>query len=146
MRFALAGGIALTLSLGLFADTLSLRPGKYEKTSEWAMPGRPSRPPKKDSVCLNERDVKDLGGTVTNLREMTCKDSEHKVAGATTTFTRTCNGTDGSTFEVDLAMTVDSPESYRGVATFKKVSGGPMKSLEGATNTTTAERSGDCTK
>jgi len=146
MRFALAAGIALTLSLGLAADTLSLRPGKYEKTSEWTTPGRPSRQPKKDSVCLNDRDVKDLGGTVTNPREMTCKDSEHKVAGATTTFTRTCSGSDGTTFEVDLAMTVDSPESYRGVATFKKVSGGPMKSLEGATNTTTAKRSGDCTK
>jgi hypothetical protein len=146
MRFALAGGIALTLSLGLFADTLSLRPGKYEKTSEWAMPGRPARPPKTDSVCLNERDVKDLGGTVTNLREVSCKDSEHKVAGSTTTFTRTCSGSDGSTFEVALMMTVDSPESYRGVATFKKVSGGPMKSLEGATNTTTVKRRGDCTK
>ena len=140
--------VAATFSLTVLGQAPSLRPGKYEKTSETAMQGRPSKNvPKNDVVCLSDQDVKDIGKTaLADDRSASCKDSVHKVAGTTTTFTRTCAAADGNTFVVDVTVTFTSPESYHGVATIKNVSGGLMKAAEGATTTTTAKRIGDCTK
>src|SRR5437667_306803 len=103
----LASVVAVTFSLTVLAQAPSLRPGKYEKTSETAMQGRSSKnPPKKDVVCLSEQDVKDLGKTaLADDRFASCKDSVHKVTGATTTFTRTCAARDGNTFVVDMTIT-----------------------------------------
>src|SRR5712691_7390945 len=119
----LASVVAATFSLTVLAQAPSLRPGKYEKTSDMAIKGRASKnPPKKDVVCLSEQDVKDLGKTaLADDRAASCKDSVHKVTGTTTTFTRTCAAPDGNTFAVEVRVTFTSPESYQGVATVKNV-------------------------
>ncbi|HEV3059461.1 MAG TPA: DUF3617 family protein [Vicinamibacterales bacterium] len=147
-RAVTAAGLTLAFTITVLGQMPTLRPGMYEKRSELAMAGRASKnPPKKDSICLSAQDVKDIGRTLTGLGELNCKDSDHQQTGNTARFTRTCSGLDGGTFEIGMTITLDSPESYRGVTTFNKVSGGPMKvSLEGATMTTTARRTGDCTK
>ena len=54
----LASFAVTTLSVTLPAQTPTLAPGKYEKTSEMSMPGRPARPARKDTVCLGEDDVR----------------------------------------------------------------------------------------
>src|SRR5205809_3768355 len=137
----LACVVAATFSLTVRAQAPSLRSGKYEKTSETAIQGRPAKnPPRKDVICLNEPDLRDLTNTaLSDDGQKSCKVSNYAVAGTTATFTRTCAARDGNTYVVDMTMTFTSPESYRGVAKIKSISGGPMKVLEGATTTTTAK-------
>ena len=144
----LAAVSVATFSPTVRAQTPTLRPGKYEKTSETAIQGRPAKnPPRKDVICLNEPDLRDLTNTaLSDDGQKSCKVSNYAVAGTTATFTRTCAARDGNTYVVDMTMTFTSPESYRGVAKIKSISGGPMKVLEGATTTTTAKRIGECTK
>jgi hypothetical protein len=126
----------------------TLRPGQYEKRVERARAGGRSGAPTTSSVCVSEQDAKDIGAMLNDFRRQDCSDSPHKTVGATTTFTRTCRAPDGSgTFAIDLTITFESSDSYRGVAVFTQMpDSGPMKALEGTTITTTAKRTGDCVK
>src|SRR5438094_774250 len=85
-----------TCSETVRAQTPTLRSGKYEKTSETAIQGRPAKnPPRKDVICLNEPDLKDLTNTaLSDDGQKSCKVSNYAVAGTTATFTRTCAARD----------------------------------------------------
>ena len=143
---ALASFTVVTLGTTLFAQAPTLTPGKYEKTSETSMPGRPARPAQKGTICLGADDVKDLSKVAGSLSDekASCKVSDYAVANGTATFTRTCQMPSGSTLVFDVTMTFTSAESYRGTA--KVRSSGMPGLLEGMTNTTTAKRIGTCSK
>jgi hypothetical protein len=136
----------MTLSATLPAQTLTLAPGKYEKTSETSMPGRPARPPQKDTVCLGEDDVRDLSKVAAKVADdkVTCKVSDYKVTSATATFTKSCPVPGGNTLVFDVTMTVTSADSYRGAATVRSSGVGIVPA--GLTTTTIARRIGTCSK
>ena len=142
----LASFAVATLSVPLGAQTPTLAPGKYEKTTETSMPGRPARPAHKDTVCLGEDDVRDLSKVAAKVGDdkMTCNVSGYKVAGTTATFTKSCPVPGGNTLMLDVTMTLTDTNSYRGTVPVR--SSGLDVRPAGMTTTTTAKRIGNCSK
>ena len=145
-HLVLASLALTTLSMTAAAQMPTLTPGKYEKTSESSMPGRPVRPGQKGSVCLSDDDVRDFSKVAAKAADdkVACTVADYKVVSGTATFTKSCPLPGGNTLVFDVTMTVTSPDSYRGAATIKSSSMNGMPA--GMTTTTTAKRVGTCSK
>jgi hypothetical protein len=151
----LAMGVAAAASVGVpgvpaLAQTVTLRPGQYEATSELALPaGSPVKiPPQKDVICITAEDLRDLptkivkGGPFQN-----CKVTEQTVTATGIKFTKECTGPDGKPVMYIADVTFTSSESYRQVVHMSGGSGrGNNSPIPRSTMTGTAKRVGDCTK
>jgi hypothetical protein len=114
MRVSITSTIAALFGLGVpvLAQTVNLRPGKYELTLEMELAGLPRVPPQKVEQCLTSEKLKDMSSLMGRPNEALgsegCKMSDHKTSGNTVTFTTTCAGNTQSN-EVTL-----SGDSYSG--------------------------------
>ncbi len=128
----------VALALLAVAQTVNLRPGKYEVTAEMDMPGM-KMAPQKDVQCITAEDLKDLSKALIDPEEAkNCKVSNYKVSGNKVTFNTTCEE-EG----VKMASTTEltyTRESFTGVMKSKDDAGRVM------TIRTTAKRIGECAK
>lgn len=133
--------VAMTLLAA--AQTVNLRPGKYETTAEMDMPGM-KMPPLKDVQCITAEDLKDLSKAMiekamTDPEEaINCKVSNYKVTGNKVTFDTTCEE-DGMKITSTSELTY-TRESYTGIMKSKDDKG------RVTTIRTTAKRIGECGK
>ena len=142
-RAAICSAAAIAAASGVIAQSATMRPGRYETTSEMSMRGRAMKmPTRADAVCVTDEDLKDWSRTVVKSPSgVTCKLTEYKPAGPRLTFVRVCKNSSGAETTYTGEVTFSPPETYRSVTT---ISGpGP---LGGSTITTTAKRVGDCAK
>jgi uncharacterized protein DUF3617 len=151
LRFAalaIAVGAAASVGVPALAQTVKLRPGQYEATSEMALPaGSPIKmPAQKNLICLAAEDLKDLPARVATAGPFqNCKVTEQTVTATGIKFTKACTDPDGHpvTYAGDLTFT--SSESYRQVVRISDGSGRTSNPM-GSTITQTAKRIADCTK
>ncbi len=128
----------VAFALPLFAQTVNLRPGKYEVTAEMDMPGM-KMPPQKDVQCITAEDLKDLSKAMIDPEEAkNCKVSNYKVSGNKVTFDTTCEE-DGMKMTSTAELTY-TRESYTGIMKSKDDKGRVI------TIRTTAKRIGECAK
>ena len=148
VRFVTALGFAAALSIAAWAQTLPLRPGLYETTTETALPGAAPVSPHTRNTCLTADDVKDLSKRlVANDRSHNCTVQSSKATGTGMTFTAECVLSDTMKMQYSGDVTILSPDSYRAVVTMKNTSGGgSMPMMRGSTMTTTGKRIGECPK
>jgi hypothetical protein len=122
-----------------FAQTLTLRPGKYETTAEMDIPGGMKMPPHKDTQCITPEDLKDFSKAFGDPDfAKTCKVSDYKVSGNKVTFNTDCRE-DDLVMKGTTEMTFTA-ETFAGFMT--------MKDNKGRVTTikTSAKRIGECTK
>jgi hypothetical protein len=114
VRLCLSLVSAVALSIAIVAQTVNIRPGKYEVTLETEMPGLGKAPPQKRQECVTPDRLKDwatfTGQPEAQLNKQGCKVSDRKENGHTVTFTLTC---DKSVFFYEMTQGVDA---YSGVA------------------------------
>ena len=126
----------VALTVPAVAQTVNLRPGKYEVTAEMHGATMPMIAPQKDSQCITAEDLKDLSKAMMKGEEAeNCKVSDYKVSGNKVTFNTTCVE-DGERYTMSSEMTF-AGDSYTGL----------MKSNHpefAMTIKTTAKRVGDC--
>lgn len=123
------------------AQTVDLRPGRYEATLEMVMMGE-KMPPEKEVQCITREDLKDLTKMMSfslgDEFDKMCKVSDYKGTGTKVTYTSICGeGADRLTTSVDLTFT---PESFVGVMK----STGKGKTV--VSSRMSAKRIGDCAK
>jgi hypothetical protein len=121
--------------LRALAETVNLRPGKYEVIVEMSMPGGPVKiPPQNSIVCVDPKnfDKKPLP----NPTGTECTVSDYQQAGDKATFIRTCKGSEGITTQ--RAEVIFAWESYNGVMETKHPSG------RASTIKWTGKRIGEC--
>jgi uncharacterized protein DUF3617 len=125
-------------TLTAFAQTVNLRPGKYETTAELDMPGM-KMPPQKEVDCITSEDLKDFSKKLIDPEQAKgCKVSDYKVVGNKLTFNTDCKDDDVRvTSSMEMTFT---PESFSGVMKSKDQAGRAM------TIKTSAKRIGECTK
>jgi Protein of unknown function (DUF3617) len=140
---------AVSLSLPTLGQAPSLRPGRYEVTSELSLPGRPTMPPRKDVNCLSAKDLADLStALVKEKASETCKVTRQQATASGWTFTRVCTAGHGGT-EVTYSgeVSITSAESYHAVIHMKGSAGAATNPLfQGSTVTITATRVGECSR
>jgi len=126
------------VSVAVVAQTVNLRPGKYEMTTEISMADMPKMPPFKAEQCITGEDVKNIaaGKKLGGVEELglNCKTSNFKLNGKTVTFSVTC---DSGTWNVETTFAGDA---YTQVLNGKDSQGHVM------TGKGNAKRIGDCTK
>jgi hypothetical protein len=125
------------VSTSMSAQTVLLRPGRYEAIAETEIAGR-KRAPETVMQCFTADDLKDLSKLVAGADEEMMKDcvvSDRKATASRLTFNATCtNGETKWTMSVDLAYT---PDSFTAVVTSKDA-------LNGLTLRTEGKRIGEC--
>lgn len=140
MRRSLTIGslVVAACTLTAFAQTVNLRPGKYETTAEMDMPGM-KMPPQKDVECITPEDLKDFSKKLIDPEQAAgCKVSDYKVVGNKLTFNTDCKVDDVRVMS-SMEMTF-TPESFSGVMK-SRAQAGP-----GTTIKMNAKRIGECTK
>jgi hypothetical protein len=140
IRIALAvASVLSSVAMTAIAQSITLRPGKYETTVDMDMPGEMKMPSQKQMQCITPDDLKDFSKAVSDPEfARTCKVSDYKIVGNKLTFTSECK--DG---EVRARGTMEftfAAESYSGVMTTKDNKGRVM------TIKTSGKRIGDCVK
>jgi hypothetical protein len=124
-------------TLTALAQTVSLRPGKYETTAEMDFSGMKMQP-EKDTQCITPDDLKDFSKLVMDPEQSGCKASGHKFTANKVTFE-----TERKEDDLQMAGTVEmtfTADSFTGLMT--------MKDNKGRTTSikTTAKRTGECTR
>jgi hypothetical protein len=120
------------------AQTVNLRPGRYEITAVMDMPGM-KMPPQTNVECITPADLKDFSKKLIDPEEAKgCTVSNYKVSGNTLTFNTDCKD-DDTRVAMSTEMTFTS-ESFVGVMKSKDQDGRIMNIK------TTAKRVGECTK
>jgi hypothetical protein len=120
------------------AQSVTLRPGRYETNAVMDMPGMKIAPVK-DFDCITQADLKDFSKKLIDPDQAKgCKVSNYKVIGNLLTFNTDCK--DGDTrvaMSTEMTFTADS---YTGVLKSKDQDGRVMNIKM------TAKRVGECTK
>ena len=130
---------AIGLSVPMAAQTVNIRPGKYEVTVEWNMPEmRMPMPPQKNEECITSNEATDvkaaLEAAAKTNPQLECKVSDLKWSGNTVRFTQTCKN---GVYKSELTYGGDS---------FVGVSKGQDSGGRAFTVKTNAKRIGDCMK
>lgn len=132
--------VALTVAVletAALAQTVNMRPGKYEVTMEMAVAEFPVAP-QKDTDCVTARDLKNLPALFVRDVEEQCKTSDVKLTDSTLTFNSTCD-VEGVRYTSMFELTF-APESYSGVMRMKTQDENVM------TVKLNAQRIGECGK
>ena len=138
VRCVVAVGVALACAPCAFAQTVNIRPGKYEVSATMDMPGM-KMAPQKDEECITAADLKDFSKKLLDPEMMEgCKVSNYKVVDNKLTFNLSCKEDDlemSGTTEMTFAS-----ESFTNLVTMKD-NKGRVTTIKG-----TAKRIGECTK
>lgn len=129
------GVVVMCTATATLAQTVNLKPGQYEVTTEMSFPGM-KLPPQTRQECIPSSDFKEIARKLMDLNNVNsdCKTSEPKLTANTVTFTRTCsNG-------VWSSELIYAGDSFSGTTKGKDNKGGD------STAKVTAKRIGDCTK
>ncbi|HEY7290182.1 MAG TPA: DUF3617 family protein [Vicinamibacterales bacterium] len=146
MRFTLAIAAALVPAL-LAAATSPLKPGEYELTTQFSVPGRPKMPEQTDRHCYTAAQLEELakvmgGGRGTN---QSCKVVDSKTTGSKLTFTTECVRPSGPPVTMVGDVTFTSSESYHAIMTMKAaVDGNGSSPRVAGTFDITGKRIGEC--
>jgi hypothetical protein len=110
LRVLLLVAIA-SMMLPLAAQSINLRPGRYETVVEMTMPNG-TKMPIKDTDCLTAADLKDVSKTFLEDLGSDCKISNLKNTGKQMSFTATCKEDAGTmTMTADMTFSGDSYSS-----------------------------------
>jgi hypothetical protein len=118
-----------------FGQTIGLRPGRYETTTQIDMPAM-KMPPEKEVECLTAEDLKNMKTFITSELAQECKVSESKITGTELTFTGSCDAGE-TTLLMSMKMTFTS-ESFTGLMTATE-KGKPFMTVRSS-----GKRIGDC--
>jgi hypothetical protein len=150
IALTIAVGVAASVGVPALAQSVTLRPGQYEGTSQLELPaGSPVKmPPVKALVCFTAEDVKNLSNKMSkNNANQDCKVIEQAATANGLKFTAECTVAKGAPVRMAYDVTFTSSESYRGVVQMTRApSGGGGPQVPGSTFNVTAKRIGDCTK
>jgi hypothetical protein len=134
----LVTGMVLGWALHAAAQTVNIRPGKYEVTATIDMPGM-KMAPQKDEECITAADLKDFSKKLIDPEMMqSCKVSNYKLVDNKLTFNVTCKEDDiemNGTTEMTFAS-----ESFTNLMVMKD-NKGRVTTIKG-----TAKRIGECVK
>ncbi|HEY7288201.1 MAG TPA: DUF3617 family protein [Vicinamibacterales bacterium] len=146
MRFTLTIAAALVPVL-LAAATSPLKPGEYELTTQFSVPGRPKVPEQTDRHCYTAEQLAELakvmgGGRGTNR---SCKVVDSKLTASKLTFTTECVRPSGPPVTMIGDVTFTSGESFHAVMTMKAdVDGNGSNPRVAGAFDITAKRIGGC--
>jgi hypothetical protein len=119
------------------AQTLALRPGRYETTTSIEMPAM-KMPPEKKVECITAEDLKDVKTFVDSELAQDCKVSDAKAAGSELTFLAACDA-GGAPLLMQMKMTFTA-DSFTGLMTATE-KGKPVMTVRSA-----GKRIGECAK
>lgn len=128
----------IVLSATALAQSIRLRPGRYETLTVIDMPNSPMKlPPQKDVECITAEDLRDLSKKLLDDGDQDCKVANHRQTADRLQFSAACVA-GGQSYTVSMDVTF-TPDSFSGQITSDNKEY-PM------TASTSGKRIGDCTK
>lgn len=116
--------VVTAVAFAAAAQTVNLRPGRYEITTELEMPAK--MPTEKAVECVTTEDLKNVTTLIGAELVQDCKASKSKITGSELAFTGACS-VGGSSVFVTMKMTFAS-EAFTGVMTAME-NGKPMMTV-----------------
>ena len=110
-------GLVVMSAAAVAADTLQIRPGRWEATMEMVFPGgkppagMPFAEPMTSIDCITPEDLAKLKAPIALPEEEGCKVTNYKASGTQVAYAVQC-----TEMSMDVQMTVHSPDSFSGIS------------------------------